>query len=76
MLQALRHLARRLTGRIAWLRRRHLRHGRYGEDIACRLLEAENLEILCRNYRNRHLELDIVARDDNGTLCFVEVKTR
>ena len=63
-------------GRIAWLRARHLRLGRYGEDIACRLLEEEGTEILCRNFRHNHQELDIVAREDDGTLCFVEVKTR
>jgi len=62
--------------RIAWLRARHLRLGLYGEDVACRLLEEEGAEVLCRNFRHEHQELDIVAREDDGTLCFVEVKTR
>jgi len=52
----------------------HLRLGRRGEQLAARLLRELGLDILCRNYRGPHGELDIVARDD-GTLCFVEVKT-
>lgn len=75
-LAVLLRLWHRFPWRIAWLRRRHLRFGRYGEDIACRLLEAEGLDVLCRNFRNRHQEIDIVARDRQGTLCIVEVKTR
>ncbi|MDD3119430.1 MAG: YraN family protein [Victivallales bacterium] len=57
------------------LRARHLRLGRRGEDLACRLLRGEGCDILCRNYRVRAGEIDIVARD-GGILTFVEVKTR
>jgi len=53
----------------------HLRLGRRGEDIACRLLESKGHEILARNYRKGRWELDIVARDGLN-LVFVEVKTR
>jgi putative endonuclease len=49
--------------------------GKSGEDLACRELERRGYAILDRRYRTRFGELDIVARD-NGTLVFVEVKTR
>ena len=53
----------------------HLRLGRRGEKLAARLLRDLGLEVLVRNYRGPHGEIDIVARD-KGVLCFVEVKTR
>jgi putative endonuclease len=56
-------------------RRAHLHLGRRGEQLATRLLRELGLDILCRNYRGPHGELDIVARE-GGVLCFVEVKTR
>lgn len=49
--------------------------GRLGEDLATRFLLDAGLDILDRNWRCRHGEIDIVARDD-GELVFVEVKTR
>lgn len=49
--------------------------GRAGEDLARRWLTQEGLSILDTNWRCRHGELDIVARE-GGTLVFVEVKTR
>ncbi len=61
--------------RQAWLRRRHLRLGRQGENAACRMLENAGVEVLCRNYRHGRAEIDIVARD-GAVLCFIEVKTR
>ncbi len=56
-------------------RAEHLRTGRRGEKLACSLLLAKNCEILCRNYKVKSGEIDIVARD-GGILVFVEVKTR
>lgn len=61
--------------RLRWLRRRHLRLGRRGENAAVRLLLNLGYDILCRNCRWQKSEIDIVARD-GLTLCFVEVKTR
>ena len=49
--------------------------GREGEDRAVRYLEEEGYEILCRNYRFRKAEIDIIARLGEA-LIFVEVKTR
>lgn len=49
--------------------------GQYGEDIAADFLVAAGMEIIERNYRCPHGEIDIVARDE-GTLVVCEVKTR
>lgn len=49
--------------------------GRYGEDLACRLLRDDGLEILARNWRCAAGEIDIVAAA-SGVLVVCEVKTR
>ncbi len=49
--------------------------GRWGEKQAVRHLQNKGYEILEQNFRCRLGEVDIVA-SRNGTLCFVEVKTR
>lgn len=49
--------------------------GRYGEDVAARMLADQGWEVLARNWRCKGGELDIVAVDD-GDLVAVEVKTR
>jgi ribonuclease HII len=49
--------------------------GRAGEDMAEKLLMAEGIEVLERNWRCPTGELDIVAQDGR-TLAFVEVKYR
>jgi putative endonuclease len=50
--------------------------GRYGEELAAEHLVREGLVVLDRNWRCREGELDVVARDRDGTVVFVEVKTR
>ena len=50
--------------------------GRWGEDLAVQHLEAGGATVLARNWRTRSGELDVVALEADGTLCFVEVKTR
>ena len=50
--------------------------GRYGEDLAAEHLTGLGLEVLDRNWRCPQGELDLVARDPDGTIVFVEVKTR
>jgi putative endonuclease len=47
--------------------------GQHAEDLVARRLRAAGWEILARNARTRHGELDIVARDGRS-LVFVEVK--
>ncbi len=49
--------------------------GDLGEELACRYLKKEGYHILDRNWHYGHLELDIVALD-NEELVIVEVKSR
>lgn len=49
--------------------------GRYGEDVAARHLVDAGLQVLERNWRCPHGEIDIVARDGE-VLVVCEVKTR
>lgn len=49
--------------------------GSYGEDLAVKLLESKDYNILERNWRCGHLEVDIIAENDDY-LVIVEVKTR
>jgi putative endonuclease len=53
----------------------HTKIGAQGEEIAARFLLSKKYEILDRNYRCRHGEIDIIARRKN-VLIFIEVKTR
>ena len=50
--------------------------GRAYESRAVRLLESEGCRILKRNFRFGHIDIDIIARDPDGTLVFAEVKYR
>ncbi|MDO5494180.1 MAG: YraN family protein [bacterium] len=50
--------------------------GAYGERVAARHLVESGYHLIARNWRVRGGELDIVAVDPEGTLAFVEVKTR
>lgn len=49
--------------------------GRYGEDLAVRYLRDRGIEVLERNWRCEHGEVDIVAQDGD-CLVICEVKTR
>jgi putative endonuclease len=49
--------------------------GKFGEDLAVRYLKRKGYQVLCRNYRTRFGEIDIIAKDSD-TLVFVEVKSR
>lgn len=55
---------------------RTLELGRWGEQLAAEHLLAQGMSVLARNWRCDIGELDIVAREPDGTLVFVEVKTR
>ncbi|MDR3271055.1 MAG: YraN family protein [Peptococcaceae bacterium] len=50
--------------------------GRAGEAYAAQLLVQAELRILARNYRCKQGEIDIIARDGQHILVFVEVRTR
>ena len=50
--------------------------GRWGEELAAEHLVAVGMQVLARNWTCPEGELDLVARDVDGTVVFVEVKTR
>jgi putative endonuclease len=49
--------------------------GKQGEDLAVGFLVGEGYRILERNWRFKHIEVDIIARKGD-TLVIAEVKTR
>jgi putative endonuclease len=50
--------------------------GRAAEQAAAGWLQAQGYEILERNVVNHAGEIDLIARDRAGVLCFVEIKAR
>lgn len=52
-----------------------IKTGADGENLAARFLEGKGFEIVARNYRHRHSEIDLIIKKENW-LIFVEVKTR
>ncbi|HUQ08470.1 MAG TPA: YraN family protein [Kofleriaceae bacterium] len=56
--------------------RERLDYGEHGEDRAARALLARGYRIVERNFRCKAGELDLVARDHDDTLVFIEVRTR
>jgi len=50
--------------------------GAIGEQTAADYLVKQGYRILERNFRSRGGEVDIVAKDRQGCIAFVEVKTR
>ena len=53
----------------------HNNFGKWGEEVAAGYMLQQGFEILARNWRHGHQEVDIIATK-NGALYFVEVKTR
>ncbi len=49
--------------------------GRQAEALAERVLTGAGLEIIARNFRCRHGEIDLIAREDD-TFVFCEVRLR
>lgn len=52
-----------------------LEQGQGAEGLASAWLEANGYSVKARNYRCRMGEVDVVA-EQNGVLCFVEVRSR
>lgn len=50
--------------------------GQWGEALAAEYLRKRGYEIVAHGYQCRFGEIDLIARDKDGVLCFVEVKTR
>lgn len=50
--------------------------GKLGEDKACAYLQEHGHTVMERNWRSGSLEIDIISRDGDGALHFVEVKSR
>ena len=50
--------------------------GNHGEDAAVKFLKGKGYTVVSRNYKVKFAEIDIVAYNKSGVLCFVEVKTR
>ena len=50
--------------------------GKLGEIYVAQFLKEHGYIIIDMNYKTRFSEIDIIARDTDGTLCFIEVKTR
>jgi putative endonuclease len=53
----------------------NLNLGKLAEEKAREFLKANGYKIVCRNFKTKLGEIDIIARDKD-TLCFVEVKCR
>lgn len=49
--------------------------GKRGEDIAASFLNSQGYDIVERNFRSGHHEIDLIG-EKNGELVFVEVKMR
>lgn len=54
---------------------KHLETGQSGELAALHYIENLGYKILAKNWRYKHLEVDIIAMD-GSVLLFIEVKTR
>ncbi len=54
---------------------KHNELGKLGEELAVQYLAEKGYEILERNWRNKHKEIDIIAKD-GVELVIVEVKAR
>ena len=53
----------------------HNELGAWGEEIAADYLQRQGYQIIERDWKSGHRDLDLIAMD-NDTLVFVEVKTR
>ncbi len=65
---------------LPWVRKRLLsdpkRFGRWGQNASEKYLARKGCKTIARNYSFRGGEMDLVMADAEGTIAFVEVKTR
>ena len=54
----------------------HNELGKWGEDLAVAYLQGKDYTILERDWKSGRRDIDIIAKDETGTIVFVEVKTR
>ena len=52
-----------------------IKTGNQGEDLAADFLQKKGYQIVARNYRYKHAEIDLIVKKDSF-IVFVEVKTR
>jgi putative endonuclease len=64
-----------LLNRIRSLAQRKI-FGRWGEKHCEKFLKGKGLTTLARNFRCKSGEIDLVMADVDGTVVFIEVKTR
>lgn len=50
--------------------------GKWGEKQALKFLKAKGHQLLTKNFSCERGEIDIITAEANGTIVFVEVKTR
>ena len=50
--------------------------GQLGEKLAVKFLKEKDYEIICKNFKSKQGEIDIIAKDEMGVIIFIEVKTR
>ena len=54
----------------------HNELGKWGEDLAVAYLQGKGYTIIERDWKSGRRDIDIIAKDETGTIVFVEVKTR
>ena len=54
----------------------HNELGKWGEDCAADYLQRKGYTIVERDWKSGHRDIDIIAADKDGTIVFIEVKTR
>ena len=54
----------------------HNELGKWGEDLAVAYLQGKGYMIIERDWKSGRRDIDIIAKDESGTIVFVEVKTR
>ena len=54
----------------------HNELGKWGENLATAYLEKKGYVILERDWKSGRRDIDIIAKDKDKTIVFVEVKTR